>query len=593
MNVLCNITNILQKGFLSACSAFILFFALPNLHSACTITISGSGPCRIDPSNTNRALFQKPTIGEVYPLYVKLHVQGTAKPFVINFALGPQPTNGLNISHTNPISVGALTTGDYFYWTWFDGPVRTLEYPLSWSISIDPAKVSGNSGVNVGVSGVFSPQEPTKIVTFSDTNTVRGYQGMTFNSPTQIQQGLVIFGDPPNFPTQTILADPGPAGSLRYLTHPLGITMFLNYLTNVPAGPLKLSQQFTAKLSSVAVNGNLIRQITWQQLSNSIPANIKPYLQPDSIVDCTNPVVLDLVNKVLQNNYKSKLSPFEAARLFHLYFQNENNMKYSDKVKYDYPSSYVITNKVSDCGGYACAFEACLRAVGIPARSIYGYWVPADGGTNAHVRSQFYLPGAGWILSDSCIAHCYYDSTGTYAYLFGNVIDANQYLAVTVGDSHIVTYGGTNFDESWIQSPDIYRGATHTNVTGNPYYTSTTSITKVQNYSAPSLLNPQASLTKVNGAWGYAFTVTYKNSYGDPPSYVLVRNTLPSLGSNNYWALSPAPTNNYNFTNGVVYQGFLAQTYTNKIVPFQFESSNGLTNAVTNPVVAAGGIPKS
>ncbi len=591
MNILSTATKFLRKNFLPFCSACFLFAVLPNLHSACTITITGSGPCRIDPSNSNNALFQTPTIGEVYPLYVKFHVQGTARPFTVNFALGPQPKNGVVISHTNPISVGNLTTGDYFYWAWFYDPMRTLDHPLSWSISVDPGNVSGNTATNAWVSGVFSPLEPTNIVSLFGTNTVRGYQNVTFNSPSLIQQGLIVFGDPPNFPTQTILADPGPVGSLRYLTQPLGINMFLNYLTNVPVGPLKLSQQFTAQLSSVTVNGNLMRQITWQQLSNSIPANVKPYLQPDSIVDCTNPVVLALVNKVLPNNYESKLSPYETACLFHLYFQNTNNMKYNENV-IDCPASYVISKGKSDCGGYACAFEACLRAVGIPARSIYGYWVSADGSTSAHVRSQFYLPGAGWILSDSCIAQTDCDPTGTYAYLFGNVIDANKYLAVTVGDSHIVTYGSTNFDESWIQDPKIYRGLNRENACAYQYYESITSITQVQNCSTPVLSNPQALLVSTNGIKGYAFSVTYKNTFGDPPSYVLVRNTLPSLGTNNYWALSPAPTNNYNFTIGVVYQGFLAQTYTNKFVPFQFESSNGLTNAATNPVVAAGGIPK-
>ena len=418
MNLLTTATKFLRKDFLLFCSVFFLFAALPNLHSACTITITGSGPCRIDPNNSNKALFKTPTIGEVYPLYVKFHVQGTTKPFNINFVMGPKPTNGVVISHTNQISVGTLTTGDYFYWAWFDGLVRTLEYPLSWSISIDPAKVSGNSGGNVGFSGVFSPIKPTNIVTFFDSKTVRGYQSMTFNTPTAIQQGVVIFGDPPNLPTQTILADPGPGRSLRYLTQPLGINMFLNYLTNVPAGPLKLSQQFTAQLSSVAVNGDLMRQITWQQLSNSITPALASYLQPDSDVTSTDPAIIDFVNKSLPSNFKNLLSPYETARRLHLAVAGYLTYKYPPPGLDNAKSAYNL--KICDCGGFANLLEACLRIAGIPARTLYGFWLDGYwnyGNNDNHCRSEFYLPGVGWILADAFFSN-YEDKTGTYAYDF-------------------------------------------------------------------------------------------------------------------------------------------------------------------------------
>jgi hypothetical protein len=75
---------------------------------------------------------------------------------------------------------------------------------------------------------------------------------------------------------------------------------------------------------------------------------------------------------------------------------------------------------------------ACLRSIGIPARTLVGWWI---GDNQIHVMAEFYLPGYGWIVNDPSIAK-QFDPMGKYAYLFGVHTGLNTFCAVSRGEAH-------------------------------------------------------------------------------------------------------------------------------------------------------------
>ena len=138
------------------------------------------------------------------------------------------------------------------------------------------------------------------------------------------------------------------------------------------------------------------------------------------------------------------MTPYDTARTLH-----RAVMK---KLTYQSPPLHgdavnVLQDGVADCGGFTALLTACLRNVGIPARSICGFW---QGDSAWHVRTEFHLPGVEWLMADPTVGNGI-DPTGTYAYDFGYVPDANNYLAVDVGTSHLLlnnNFGG-------IQTPNF------------------------------------------------------------------------------------------------------------------------------------------
>ena len=94
----------------------------------------------------------------------------------------------------------------------------------------------------------------------------------------------------------------------------------------------------------------------------------------------------------------------------------------------------VLQNGVTDCVGFASLLTACLRNVGVPARVISGF---LQGDSVWHERVEFHLPGCEWLLADPTFGNGY-DPTGTYAYYFGYDPDANSFLAVDVGELHVL-----------------------------------------------------------------------------------------------------------------------------------------------------------
>lgn len=61
-------------------------------------------------------------------------------------------------------------------------------------------------------------------------------------------------------------------------------------------------------------------------------------------------------------------------------------------------AKFALTKGYGECGDYAALFCALLRAEGVPARPVVGYW--AESGQPTHVWAEFYLPAYGWVPAD-------------------------------------------------------------------------------------------------------------------------------------------------------------------------------------------------
>jgi len=91
----------------------------------------------------------------------------------------------------------------------------------------------------------------------------------------------------------------------------------------------------------------------------------------------------------------SETNPYRKARLIydwvidHLRYQSIEGLG---------GAKFALERGYGECGDYAALFCALLRAVGVPARPVVGYW--AESGKPTHVWAEFYLPGYGWVPAD-------------------------------------------------------------------------------------------------------------------------------------------------------------------------------------------------
>ena len=235
--------------------------------------------------------------------------------------------------------------------------------------------------------------------------------------------------------------------------------MFLIGRTNVPAAQFQGTNHFTVELSNIRVNPALLRTNTWADMS-ALTANWTQWLTPDAMDQWTDAVIRTFVSQSLPANYRSVLTPYDTARTLHRAVMKA--------LTYQSPPFHVdavgvLTDGVADCGGFAHLLTACLRSVGVPARMISGFW---EGDSDWHCRTEFHLPGVEWLLADPTDGNGA-DPTGTYAYYFGDVPNANEYLAVDTGDAHMLPFNNFTF----LQLPNWWwtGGADYLSYTGAAY----------------------------------------------------------------------------------------------------------------------------
>lgn len=384
--------------------------------SPCELQITSAGPCLAN------GTLGTPQVGNIYGLSVAFNVRGTpARPFRIKWTIA-NVTN-----YDDNIGVGP-GSGYQLYFTWF----LSLDDLIPWSVTLDPDGITGNTNLADTIfSGVFTPVPPTNAVELYAPLTMGGIETsiLSFQPGSGTIPNLwVVFGSPTSHGAQKVISVTGPSNAVSIVTSPYGIPVFAIAWSNTPAATFRECETFTAQLSNMRVNPNLLRLATWSQM-NSLSTNWSQWLAPDQMVESTNSQITAFVQESLPTNFLTILTPYDTARTLHLAVMK--------KLTYQSPPPYgdavnVLDAGVADCGGFAALLAACLRNVGIPARRISGFWQGDSwqGDIQWHVRVEFYLPSVGWLVADPTSGNAN-DPSGTYAYDFAFVPDANQYFAVT------------------------------------------------------------------------------------------------------------------------------------------------------------------
>ena len=396
-----------------------------ELEAGCDLQIATAGPCL---ANSTPGI---PPVGTAYGLKITVNVKGTpTQPFRIKWTMA-NVTN-----YFNNINIGPGNG----YWWWFNWWVN-LDDPMPWSVTLDPDGISGDTNlVNNIASGTLTPVPPAHAVELYSPRLMHGFESYTLNFQAgsgNLNKLWVLFGVPTSHGAQSALTMSGPTNGQLIISPPCGVPAFVIGRTNMPAGIFTDTNYFTMQLNNTRVNPTLLRTNTWTDLA-TMTTNWTQWLAPDPMDQSTNSVIVSFVQRFLPSNYQAVLTPYDTARTLHRAVMKS--------LTYQSPPPHldavgVLQDGVADCGGFAHLLTACLRSVGIPARMISGFW---QGNTAWHCRVEFHLPGVEWLLADPTEGNAA-DPTGTYAYYFGDVPDAKHYLAVDIGDAHILPYHNFTF----------------------------------------------------------------------------------------------------------------------------------------------------
>ncbi len=452
-----------EAGWLVMMRLILIVFALvlqPFAQAACDLRITSAGPCLTDgtPGATS--------VGDTYSLYATFTVNGTpSNAFRIEFTLANATWDSGYINGQNGWTYG------WQYWQTLD-----LDDAMPWSVTLDPDGVSGNTNLLTSTTnGVFTPVPPAAEV---DLYSPRMMHGSVINSVSfepgggNIPNLYVLFGQPSTHGAQIVVAAPGPPNSQSLITPPYGTPLFQVARTNVASGTYNDTNTFTVNLNCIRVNPTLLRTVTWSNM-NMLTTNWTQWLAPTPACESTNPAITNFVLQSLPANYRTVLTPYDTARTLHRAVEKEltyGSGSYSDAVG-------VLQDPVTDCVGFASLLTACLRNVGIPARVIAGFF---QGDSVWHERVEFHLPGCEWLVADPTFGNGN-DPTGTYAYYFGYDPDADNFLAVDVGELHILPYWTCGADQ---QTMIWWDGGTYSSG------------------STDSYLQPNGVLNSTNGAKG-------------------------------------------------------------------------------------------
>ncbi len=429
----------------------------------CDLQIVAAGPCLADGTPGTPAVEDAN-----YGLRVTLNVVGApSAPFRIQWVLA---------SVTNYFDDIFLDPGDG-YWFYFLYPL-SLDDPIPWSVTLDPDGVSGDTNLaNNTASGTFTPIPPSAPAQFYAPRVLHGSENFMLGfepGSGAIPNLYVVSGAPTSHGAQNVITATGPSNSQTILTPPYGAPLYQNAWSNAPAATFQGTETFTVQLSRSCVNPGLLRTNTWADMS-ALSTNWTQWLAPDPIAESTNPLVIAFVQASLPTNYQTTLTPYDTARALHQAVMKR--LSYLSP-PFDGDAVGVLQDGVADCGGFSALLTASLRYVGIPARRISGF---RQGDSDWHVRVEFHLPGVEWLEADPTDGNSV-DTNGNFAYYFGDVNNSDSFLAVDVGDSHVLSYG----DFTFIQIANWWwnGGATY------------------QSYDSASYLQPNGVLSLTNFANG-------------------------------------------------------------------------------------------
>lgn len=189
--------------------------------------------------------------------------------------------------------------------------------------------------------------------------------------------------------------------SIKYMKmkveiQPTGVNLTAEDL-NVPG------QKFQGTVEDNLIRGILEIQQNKYSGENSPPfpadysdnESIQKYLLPSSNIESDDPIIIDKAKQITKNAQNS----WEAAKMLSKWV--------SEEIHYAIPGGGSARGAydmhAGECGAHSMLLAALCRAVGIPARVVYGgMYVPNMGGAfGQHGWNEIYMGNAGWIPVDA------------------------------------------------------------------------------------------------------------------------------------------------------------------------------------------------
>lgn len=134
--------------------------------------------------------------------------------------------------------------------------------------------------------------------------------------------------------------------------------------------------------------------------------NLRPFIEPEDFIESNDPVLIAKAQELTNGASDS----WDAAKKISRWV--------ADEIGYEIPGGAAARNtydlKAGDCGAHSRLFAAFCRAVGIPARVIWGcMYVPNRGGAfGQHGWNEVYMGEAGWIPIDTTAKEVDYIDSG-------------------------------------------------------------------------------------------------------------------------------------------------------------------------------------
>ncbi len=125
------------------------------------------------------------------------------------------------------------------------------------------------------------------------------------------------------------------------------------------------------------------------------PPGLEPFLSPEDFIESDDPILIDKAREITAGAPDS----WEAAKRLSGWV--------AENIGYDIPGGATARNtydlREGECGAHSRLFTAFSRAVGIPARVVWGcMYVPDRGGSfGQHGWNEVYMGEAGWIPIDT------------------------------------------------------------------------------------------------------------------------------------------------------------------------------------------------
>lgn len=199
-----------------------------------------------------------------------------------------------------------------------------------------------------------------------------------------------------------------------------------------PTGEVRVERVATVRLSNVRVNPSKLEAVGWDALAN-LDAE-KAFLTLGEELDAAAPGLKAFVDETLAPDYRRRLVPFQAAQAIFRALK----AKLTYDLSADPRPSMVLRTGRAQCTGGNRLMVAALRSIGLPARTVGGFFAPVStGGTDGHRITEFFLPGVGWVPCDATPDQA--PKLAGHLREFGNTTRTNKLMATWADDARYVS----------------------------------------------------------------------------------------------------------------------------------------------------------